>query len=581
MWGFWVWQQEMIRQQQLFLLSMNNFYFMNDNAAPLPVNQVVNNDMGNSLPSSEPATLGNERASANTPLLPRGQVPSRQFNTAVPDSIYKKRASRFQSNSNAEERKRYRRRKNNEEKKKKRMANLKKEVDESNIIKRAEAKHGCKDHMWTCRKCNYAENSEEVGRCSACSDRPERECARKTALEARTKRIQESSQVTLHDDHYCVSCSETENDDAEAYDLADELKIRREKQRSLSVLPKGKQNSKRLDTMKENIDFWNKEELLCVIPKTIHETVEWYLLFFPTKPSISSSQIRSKLRIFRPQSRRMMLTGENYAVQRNYQQLYAVRGLDRTLHGAKGAAPMQKLRTIGFTFKTFNNNRNYPFDIQHCQYPVVLNSGPGVQKIATSIQIGIRRHLVEILEKSRVDQDRKLLTLNTGLTPVQADRWWQHKEHTGVQLPGTMGSMDLLSEGLKQFIGLIGIKMLETIRKEGNVKGNFFPFCPYRKIMWHHVAEKLNLPLELYDQYRAEGTALILGNGTEIHYDGMNDDRDGYDWVVSASVILNVEGNGWSKDAIRKISAAGLQVKALPVMVICYTRKIVGKKRRS
>ena len=275
------------------------------------------------------------------------------------------------------------------------------------------------------------------------------------------------------------------------------------------------------------------------------------IAFFPPKAIFPAHTIQSQLRLFDKGSREKLLDGSGWGIQRAEKQIYAARQLHKTAHGAKAKSSVQQMIQRGFRVNILDNQSNHLFCEEDQLRPVVLNAGMAVEEMSKVMMMGVWSNLSEILDKSKIDSDRNLLTLNLGLSSVQAPRWW---EHEGVKMPGTMSVMDKLSPQLKLFVGKMSILLAEGIQNGGKISMPFLPYCPKRRVLLDHLGRALGVEDKELNEFRFEGIALVLGNGTEMHYDSLNDSRVGYDWTVVGSIIIDAARLGWGSVKLKRIA---------------------------
>jgi hypothetical protein len=231
------------------------------------------------------------------------------------------------------------------------------------------------------------------------------------------------------------------------------------------------------------------------------------------------------------------------------------------------------------SFSKIENTKNSLYNKQTPNKPVVLNEGDAVCRAADSLVALVQNHLPEIMLKGKKDKERALFSLNLGFTCVQAQQWWTH-HNSGRVMPGLMSIAKTLSAELKMALGLIGLMIVDDLRDDGQIVDLFFPFDEFRRVLLLHLAKDLGLLDELADRFRLQGMALVLGNATLLHFDKLNDPEEGHNWVVVASVIANVVELGWPDHLLCALREAGFKLTAFAMMIIGYTREIVGVKAK-
>jgi hypothetical protein len=177
-----------------------------------------------------------------------------------------------------------------------------------------------------------------------------------------------------------------------------------------------------------------------------------------------------------------------------------------------------------------------------------------------------------------------------GLTTTEASQWWTLKlgmdsndRDINVIMPGHLSVMEKLDEELIQSIGrwsntIIAAFERDAFGSEGENRPAFFPKDKKRELLQLFLTNKFRLPDN--ERVRAEGVSIVFGNGmTPIHYDTKNDFREGHSWVLTASATFDAAiEEGWFRKDLSKLVKAEINIHALSVMLIFYTRHIVGSK---
>jgi len=560
-------------------------------------------------------------------VLPPVYLP---FGGAASSTTAKEEGTAALAFASAEDRKRYMQRKwwqekgskkrkrkvARERKKAKRMARIRSEVQEENIIS-SEDFSLPSPFYFICQRCTAKTPSQMDPKeaamlyCQVCSSRSFRPVRRAVAERKKSavdcwedhdsrnggsmlggRGLVEKSQEDQQDDerqwdYYCDD-DDYYGDNDEPYNERDEAMIERQKLETEEIemerlrgegghvgRKKRRRKSAILRTAEANREYW--KQICCEdeTAQTLEEACRWSLaVFSPSKPEATYATYARQCLLAKPERRREFVS-KVYMCQRNRSQVMAVRRLDIGWHGATGPEGACKLRSKlgGRMVQMMSNSRNHPYSPSEPMRPIIFNEGPMVEEVEPFFRSFLWQQLEEILQFSKVDASRNLRTLNIGLTGVQGSRWWVYQ---GVAMPGTMAVMDRLPRPMLKFFAR-GIQLFmdrfaeEAFIKPGHSGVKFFPFCEFRHVMLRRFSDALLLPAS--ETVAIPGVQLNLGNGTIIHQDDMNSMAEGYDWTGVVSAILDV--SDWPKEKIALLKKAGLCPFALAAMMIFYGRQIV------
>jgi hypothetical protein len=412
---------------------------------------------------------------------------------------------------------------------------------------------------WPCPECTVV-NPPWHPTCSVCCVKTQRACV--------VEKVRLSRRDTDESGFSSESESESERNVERdpIYEPPGVKKTTRNKQKVATE----KSPSKRKNVAELNGTFWDRPEF------NEGDLLEGSLLLFTPLESARAGAIVQNLVLSDSKSRETYLEPISIAIERNNQgQVYAARSLHKTAHGAKPREGILALERQGFQFDELGNNANHFYSKREPRRPVVLNDHPRVSTFTKLLDKLVLEHLCGIMRFVKKDKERGLIVLNVGLTSVQ-NRW---KTLDGVRIPGTMTAMDTMPRELKRALGEAAIELCSIVRDEGRLAEDtpFFPACAHRRRLLDYFATELGLSEEMRPKLQSEGIALIFGNGTRWHFDNMNDDRDGHEWVLVGTAILNLHGR-ISEELADQLKAQGLDCQALPVMIIAYTRQVVGRK---
>ena len=331
-----------------------------------------------------------------------------------------------------------------------------------------------------------------------------------------------------------------------------------------------------------NEDFWKTITKEDRKPSNIDEAMEWILFLFTPKHELRAK--RDQVLLHHSGSREHFLQSTIFAVARNTVQVVGMRALHVTLHGAAGPKGYQNLLVQDFRIHRMERWNNQLFDCSDRLCPVVLNSGILVQWVSKIIKEKLPKFFPDLMMHAKMDKKRNFVAIHTALTTQEATQWWtlQLGAKVTVRMPGHLSVMDKLDEKLLQFIGRTSNSLLTGFEKEAfrdcNRRVPFFPKTKQRELLQLYLTKKFCLPDK--DRVRAEGVSIVISNGaTRLHYDTKNDVREGHEWVVTASATFDMTTeNTWADMDKTKLVDCGIDLHAVTVMFILYTRHIVGVK---